>query len=71
MPSDYPYWRRTTWFEGAERFVHPFGWIGQIEGVNIDGHLLVGRGCPANYRHASLYNAETGNCPISERYAAD
>jgi probable HAF family extracellular repeat protein len=62
MPSEYLPRRGAIWFESAERLVHPYGWIGEVGGVNFDGHYLVGRGCPAKPRHASLYRADTAVC---------
>jgi probable HAF family extracellular repeat protein len=60
FPSDYPYWRGAVWTEGAERLMHPFGWIGQSEGTNRDGTIIVGHGHPKSYRHAVIFTAANG-----------
>jgi probable HAF family extracellular repeat protein len=44
-----------------ERLVHPFNLIGQVEGINNDGSVLVGRGHPMAGTHAYRYTASDGN----------
>jgi probable HAF family extracellular repeat protein len=57
---NYPAWRGAMWWQGLERLLHPFGWIGQSEGTNDVGSVIVGQGTPANYRHAFRYTAWDG-----------
>ncbi len=60
-PSDYYYWRGAVWWQGLERLLNPFGWIGQAEGTNENGSVIVGRGHPSAYRHAYRFTAWDGH----------
>ena len=45
-------WYGTVWWEGLQRLLHPYNSIGQVEGLNDVGSILVGRGHPLKFRHA-------------------
>ena len=45
-------WFGTVWWEGLQRLLHPYNNIGQVEGLNNVGSILVGRGHPLQFRHA-------------------
>ena len=51
--------RGAAWWQGLERLLNPFGWIGQAEGTNSSRAVIVGRGHPSAYRHAYRF---TGHC---------
>ncbi len=56
-PSGYPHnpWRGVIWWQGTERLIHPYGWIGEAKNVNENGTVIVGRGHAGSYRHAYLW----------------
>jgi probable HAF family extracellular repeat protein len=54
-------WFGTVWWEGSERLLHPFNAIGQVEGANDVGSILVGRGHPLNFLHAFRYTSWDGH----------
>jgi probable HAF family extracellular repeat protein len=58
--SQYNYWRGAIWWQGMERLMNPFGWIGQVEGANDVGSVLVGRGSPMAPTHAFRFTAWDG-----------
>ena len=45
-------WYGTVWWEGLQRLLHPYNQIGQVEGLNDVGSILVGRGHPLHFFHA-------------------
>ena len=49
------------WWQGMERLLNPFGWIGQAEGTNNNGSIVVGRGHPSASRHAYRFTAWDGH----------
>jgi len=53
-------WIGSMWWQGMQRFLNPFGWIGQGEGVNDSGSVIVGRGHPSFPRHAYRFTAWDG-----------
>jgi len=56
----YDYWRGAIWWQGLERLVNPYGFIGQVRAINDTGSVLVGRGTPLAPRHAYRYTAWDG-----------
>jgi uncharacterized membrane protein len=46
------FWFGTVWWEGVQRLLHVYNRIGQVEGVNDVGSILVGRGHPLAFTHA-------------------
>jgi probable HAF family extracellular repeat protein len=56
----YYYWRGSIWWQGLQRLMNPFGWIGQAEGINDCGSVIVGRGQPSASDHAYRYTAWDG-----------
>jgi probable HAF family extracellular repeat protein len=56
----YNYWRGVMWWQGLERLMNPFGFIGAVQGINNDGSVLVGRGCAISPRHAYRFTAFDG-----------
>ena len=40
------FWYGVIWWEGLQRLMNPFGAIGQVEGINTNGAVIVGRGVP-------------------------
>ena len=56
----YDYWRGVIWWQGLERLINPFGFIGQVRTINNDGSVIVGRGSPSAPRHAYRYTAWDG-----------
>jgi uncharacterized membrane protein len=54
-------WLGSMWWQGIERLMNPFGWIGQAEGINESGSVIVGRGHPSSYRHACRFTAWDGH----------
>jgi uncharacterized membrane protein len=42
------------WWDGLERLLHPFSWVGEVLASNSSGTVLAGRGAPseAGYGHA-------------------
>jgi probable HAF family extracellular repeat protein len=58
--SQYNYWRGAIWWQGLERLMNPFGWIGQVEGVNNVGSVLVGRVSPVSPTHAYRFTTWDG-----------
>ena len=59
--GNYNPWRGAMWWQGLERLLNPFGWIGQAEGTNDSGSVIVGRGHPMAYRHAYRFTAWDGH----------
>jgi hypothetical protein len=53
-------WCGGLWWQGMERLLHPFGWIGQAEATNDSGSVIVGRGHPSNTLHAYRFTAGDG-----------
>jgi probable HAF family extracellular repeat protein len=53
-------WYGVIWWQGMERLLHPFNIIGQVEGINNNGSIMVGRGHPAAPTHAYRYTATDG-----------
>jgi uncharacterized membrane protein len=52
------FWYGVIWWQGLERLMNPFGAIGQVEGVNTNGSVLVGRGVPPMFApHAYRFTA--------------
>ena len=45
-------WYGAIWWQGLQRLMNPFAQIGQVEGMNDSGSVIVGRGHPSNWRHA-------------------
>jgi probable HAF family extracellular repeat protein len=54
------YWRGAIWWQGLERLMNPYGWIGQAEALNDSGSIVVGRGHPMNTLHAYRFTAWDG-----------
>jgi probable HAF family extracellular repeat protein len=61
-PSAYNHnqWRGAMWWQGLERLLHPFGWIGEALGINESGSVIVGTGHPATTGHAYRFTAWDG-----------
>ena len=55
------FWYGTIWWEGFERLMHPFNGIGQVEGINDVGSVLVGIGHPMAWRHAYKFTSWDGH----------
>jgi uncharacterized membrane protein len=55
------FWYGTIWWEGFQRLVHPFNGIGQVEGINDSGSVLVGIGHPMVWRHAYRFTSWDGH----------
>jgi len=53
-------WRGAVWWQGAERLVNPYGWIGEATAVNDSGSVIVGSGHPTEIAHAYRYTAWDG-----------
>lgn len=58
--GQYNYWRGVIWWQGLERLLNPFGWVGQVQALNNDGSVIVGRGSPLAPRHAYRFTAWDG-----------
>jgi hypothetical protein len=54
-------WFGAIWWDGIERLMNPFNNIGQVEGTNDSGSVLVGRGHPMAFTHAYRYTSWDGN----------
>jgi hypothetical protein len=54
-------WYGCIWWEGLQRLMHPFNAIGQVEGTNYSGSVLVGRGHPMAWTHAYMFTAWDGH----------
>jgi uncharacterized membrane protein len=50
-------WYGAIWWQGLERLMNPFAQIGQAEGINDNGSVIVGRGHPENWRHAYRFTS--------------
>jgi hypothetical protein len=50
-------WFGAIWWEAAERLMNPFNNIGQVEGANYTGSVLVGRGAPLAFTHAYRFTS--------------
>ncbi len=48
VPQYAPPRRAAIWWQGLERLLHPFGWIGEATATNISGTIIVGKGTPAS-----------------------
>jgi uncharacterized membrane protein len=59
--GEHYYWRGSIWWDGLQRLMNPYGWIGQAEGLNDCGSIIVGRGHPMNTRHAYRFTAWDGH----------
>jgi probable HAF family extracellular repeat protein len=59
--STHGQWRGAIWWQGLERLMNPFGWIGQVEAANNQGSVLVGQGHPSHTGHAFRYTAWDGD----------
>ena len=55
------FWFGTVWWEGMQRLLHPYNGIGQVEGSNDVGSILVGKGHPLAWTHAYRYTSWDGN----------
>jgi hypothetical protein len=44
-----------------QRLLHPYNGIGQVEGSNVVGSILVGKGHPLAWGHAYLYTSWDGH----------
>ena len=53
-------WRGSIWWQGLQRLMHPNGWTGEVIAMNNVGSIIVGKGHPANTRHAYRYTAWNG-----------
>lgn len=60
-PHNFDPWRGAMWWQGIERLIHPFGWIGQAYAANVSGTAIVGRGLPTSdpnvFAHGYLWTA--------------
>ena len=55
------FWYGVIWWDGLERLMNPFGSIGQVEGLNTNGSVIVGRGVPPTFApHAYRFTASDG-----------
>ena len=54
-------WYGAIWWDGLERLMNPFALIGQVEGINDSGSVIVGRGHPANWTHAYRFTSWDGH----------
>ena len=53
-------WYGAIWWQGLQRLMNPFAQIGQVEGMNDSGSVIVGRGHPSNWRHAYRFTSWDG-----------
>jgi uncharacterized membrane protein len=53
-------WYGAIWWQGLQRLMNPFAQIGQVEGINDSGSVLVGRGHPSNWTHAYRFTSWDG-----------
>jgi len=53
-------WYGAIWWQGLERLMNPFAQIGQVEGINDTGSVMVGRGHPSNWSHAYRFTSWDG-----------
>ena len=51
------FWYGSVWWEGMQRLLHPYNAIGQVEGANDVGSILVGKGHPLAWNHAYRYTS--------------
>ena len=54
-------WYGVIWWNGLERLMNPFNAIGQVEGINYSGSVLVGRGHPKAWTHAYRFTSWDGH----------
>ena len=54
-------WYGVVWWNGLERLMNPFAQIGQVEGINNSGSVIVGRGHPSNWGHAYRFTSWDGH----------
>ncbi len=60
VPQYAPSRRAAIWWQGLERLLHPFGWIGEATATNISGTIIVGKSSPASIAsigHGYLWTA--------------
>ena len=55
------FWYGSIWWDGFQRLLHPFNGIGQVEGTNDVGSVLVGRGHPMSMTHAYRFTSWDGH----------
>ena len=55
------FWYGTIWWEGMQRLLHPYNGIGQVEGINDVGSILVGKGHPLAWPHAYRFTSWDGH----------
>jgi uncharacterized membrane protein len=55
------FWYGAVWWEGMQRLLHPYNGIGQVEGANDVGSILVGKGHPLAWGHAFRYTSWDGH----------
>jgi uncharacterized membrane protein len=55
------FWYGTIWWEGMQRLLHAYNSIGQAEGANDVGSILVGKGHPLAWTHAYRYTCWDGH----------
>ena len=55
------FWYGSIWWDGFQRLVHPFNGIGQVEGTNDSGSVLVGKGHPMAWAHAYRFTSWDGH----------
>jgi uncharacterized membrane protein len=53
-------WYGTIWWQGLQRLMTPFALIGQVEGINYSGSVMVGRGHPMAWTHAYRFTSWDG-----------
>jgi len=54
-------WYGVIWWDGLQRLMNPFAQIGQVEGINNSGSVIVGRGHPSNWGHAYRFTSWDGH----------
>lgn len=54
-------WYGVIWWNGLERLMNPFNEVGQVEGINYSGSVLVGRGHPKAWTHAYRFTSWDGH----------
>ena len=50
-------WYGVIWWDGLQRLMNPFNAVGQVEGANGSGSVLVGRGHPMAWTHAYRFTS--------------
>jgi len=51
------FWYGVIWWDGMQRLMNPFNGIGQVEGINTTGTVIVGRGALLAPTHAYRFTA--------------